>query len=111
VEIATRGIVGSPGTASTHFNDVDSATNTRLGMFPFMWAGLRIVDLRDPAKPMEVGYFKPGDACMSHVHYVPKAGQIWFACTYSGFYVVNLKPELRASLGLSRLPAKGAWPQ
>ena len=101
IEIATRGIVGSPGTASTHFNDVDSATNTHLGLFPFMWAGIRIVDLHDPARPVEVGYFKPGDACMSHVRYASKTGQIWFACTYSGFYVIELRPELRSLLKLA----------
>ena len=106
MEAATNGIVGSPGTAASHFNDVDSPTDTRLGRFPFLWAGLRIVDLRDPAKPIEVGYFKPGDSCMSHVHVAPNTGQIWFACTYSGFYVIDLKPDLRASLGLPRVPNK-----
>jgi hypothetical protein len=94
MELATNGIIGSPGTAASHFNDVDSSTDTRLGLFPFMWAGLRIVDLRDPTRPQEVAYYKPGDACMSHVHYLPRAEQIWFACTYSGFYVIQLDPEL-----------------
>jgi hypothetical protein len=107
MEKATGGIVGNPGTASTHFNDVDSATNTHLGLFPFMWAGLRIVDLRDPGKPVEVGYFKPGDACMSHIHTMKKTGQIWFACTYSGFYVIELKPELRRALGFDQKQSGG----
>ncbi len=99
-EKATGGIIGSVGTASTHFNDVDTPTNTRMGLFPFQWAGLRIVNIQDPTKPFEVAYFKPGDACMSHVHYMPRSGQVWFACTYSGFYVIELKPEVRAALGL-----------
>lgn len=101
MEAATGGIVGAPGTASIHFNDVDSATNTHLALVPFMWAGLRIVDLRDPKNPTEVAYFKPGDACMSHVHTDARTGQIWFACTYSGFYVIQLKPEVNAALGLA----------
>jgi hypothetical protein len=71
------------------------------GSFPFMFAGLRIADLGDPAQPVEVAYFKPGDACMSHVRYVTATAQIWFACMDSGFWVIELKPELRASLGLS----------
>ncbi|MCE7797085.1 hypothetical protein LWE61_11000 [Sphingobium sufflavum] len=100
MEAATGGVVGRAGVASTHFNDVDSATDTRLGLFPFMYAGLRIADLRNPAKPVEVAYFKPGDACMSHVRYRPETGQIWFACMDSGFWAVDLKPALRASLGL-----------
>ena len=107
-ETATGGIVGSPGTASTHFNDVDTPLDTHMGLFPFQWAGLRIVDLHDPVKPLEVGYFKPGDACMSHVHYLSNSGQIWFACTYSGFYVIELKQEIRIALGLPNVLSHSA---
>jgi hypothetical protein len=64
-----------------------------------MYAGLRIADLRDPTNPVEVAYFKPGDACMSHVRYQPDTGRIWFACMDSGLWIIELKPELRASLG------------
>ena len=103
MEIATKGIVGRVGTAASHFNDVDSATGTRLGLFEFTWAGLRIADLHDPKSPVEVAYFKPGDACMSHVQYLPKTGQVWFVCSASGFYVIELKPELRSSLGLPKV--------
>ena len=101
IESATRGITGGPGTATSHFNDVDDSINTRLGLFPFAWAGLRIADLRDPSHPVEVGYFKPGDFCGSHVHYTAKTGQIWFDCANSGFFVIELKPEVRKSLGLT----------
>lgn len=103
IEQATGGLVGRSGVASNHFQDVDSATNTRLGLFSFMFAGLRIVDLRKPEEPREVAYFKPGDPCMSHVRYLPETGQIWFACSASGFYVIELKPELRRSLKLPRV--------
>lgn len=106
MEAATGGIVAGPGTAASHFNDVDSHSNTHMGLFPFMWAGLRIVSLRNPAKPIEVAYFKPGDACMSHAHYDEKNGQIWFACTYSGFYVIDLQPNVRRELALPPVPAK-----
>jgi len=99
-EKATGGIVPDPGTAALHFNDVDSATQTRLGLFNFLWAGLRIVDLKNPAQPVEVAYFKPGDACGGHVRYLPKTGDIWLSCGQSGFYVLQLRPELRAALGL-----------
>jgi hypothetical protein len=95
------GVVPSPGTATLHFNDVDDASDTRLGLFQFLWGGLRIVDLRNPRNPQEVAYFKPGDACGGHVRYLPESGQIWASCGQSGFYVLELKPELRASLGLA----------
>ncbi len=100
MENASKGVVGAPGTAASHFNDVDSATDTRLGLFPFLTAGLRIVDLRSPANPVEVAYFKPGDACVSHVRYVKRSGHIWVVCNRSGFYVLALDPRLRASLNL-----------
>jgi hypothetical protein len=102
MEKATGGLVGRPGTASTHFQDVDSADDTRLGLFSFMYAGLRIADLRDPKNPVEVAYFKPGDPCMSHVRYDRQRDQIWFACNASGFWVIELKPELRAALHLPK---------
>jgi len=103
-EIASTGIVGRAGTAASHWNDVDSAVKTRLGLFPFIWAGLRIVDLRDPPKPVEIAYFKPGGTCMTRARYVPDTGHIWFACQ-SGFYAIELRPELRASLGLPKVRA------
>ena len=105
-EKATGGIVPALGTATLHFNDVDSATNTRLGLFNFLWAGLRIVDLKSPATPVEVAYFKPGDACGGHVRYVANTGHIWLSCGQSGFYVLELEPQLRVELGLPRVTAE-----
>jgi hypothetical protein len=87
------------GKASVHYNSVDSATHTRLGLFSMMGAGLRIADLRDPTNPAEIAYFRPGDFCTGFVRYVPRSGHIWFTCLDSGFWVVELNPEVRASLG------------
>jgi hypothetical protein len=99
-EKGSSGLSPEPGTATLHFNDVDSATDTRLGLFNYLWAGLRIVDIRNPRQPREVAYFKPGDGCGGHVRYLPATGQIWLACAASGFYVLELKPEVRAALSL-----------
>jgi hypothetical protein len=82
-----------------------NAIGKRNGNLIMTGAGLRIADLRDPANPVEVAYFKPGDFCGSHVRYVPKTSQIWFACKQSGFHVIELNPELRRVLRLQR--AKG----
>lgn len=86
------------GKASIHYNSVDSATQTRLGLFSMMAAGLRIADLRDPAHPTEIAYFRPGDFCSGFVRYVPQTGHIWVSCFDSGFWVVELTPEVRAAL-------------
>ena len=102
-EAATGGITGRLGTAASHFNNVDSATDTRLGLFPSMYAGLRIVDLRKPDDPAEVAYFKPGDSCMSHVRYVLRSGQICFACMDSGFWIIKLKAGVRARMRMPRV--------
>ncbi len=92
------GIVPVPGTATLHYNAVDSATDTRLGLFNFMWGGLRVADLRDPAKPQEVAYFKPGDVCTGHVRYLPGSGQIWLVCNASGFHVLELGSDVKKAL-------------
>lgn len=97
----TSGIVPPPGAAALHYNDVDSARDTRPGLFRFLWAGLRIVDLRNPANPVEIAYFKPGDACGGHVRYIPESGLIWLTRGQSGFYVLELQPELRGASNLS----------
>ncbi len=102
-EKASGGISPDAGTATIHFNDVDSAVDTRLGLINFLWAGLRIFDIRDPAKASEVAYFKPGDGCGGHVRYVPRTGQIWLACSASGLWVLELSPEVRAAVGLPRI--------
>ena len=106
MEAATGGLVGRSGVASTHFQDVDSAEDTRLGLFTFMFAGLRVADLRNPRNPVELAYFKPGDPCLSHVHYDRARGHIWFACNTSGFWVIELKPSVRAALHLPRPSAR-----
>jgi hypothetical protein len=68
-----------------------------------VFAGLRIADLRKPEKPVEIAYFKPGDLCGSRVRYVAETGHIWFACGSSGFYVIELKPELRKQFNLPKI--------
>lgn len=109
-----------------HYNSVvDNAWGkVPLGMFSFMSAGVRIVDLRDPTKPREVAYYHPAapaqappasnsafgptpysDSCMSHNYFDPATGHIWFACR-SGVYVAELTPEVRAHLGVEAKAAK-----
>jgi hypothetical protein len=45
-----------------HYNSAvgDAWGKVALGMFSFQSSGVRIVDLRDPAKPREVAYYHPG---------------------------------------------------
>lgn len=105
-ERAGGGIVPPPGTATLHYNAIDSATDTKLGLFNFMWGGLRIADLRNPAAPKEVAYFKPGDVCTGHVRYLPKSGQVWVVCNASGFHVLELQPKVRSFMKMTPQPLR-----
>lgn len=84
--------------ANTHFADVDDAHDTRLGLFNFEAAGLRIADLRDPRDPKEIAYFRPGDSCTGHVRYFRDTDQMWVTCQSSGLWILQLAPEVRAML-------------
>ena len=113
------------GNYASHYNSVDDPFgDTKLGLFGMTGAGLRVVDLRDPANPREVAYYKPGanpvttlqpagahvsnfyynpdvtDACGSRNWYVPETGQIWFTCQSNGFFIAELSPEVREYMDL-----------
>ena len=90
--------MGASSRQSSHYSSVDSATKTRLGLFSMTGAGFRIADLRDPAHPLEVAYFRPGPGCSGFSRYVEDTGQIWMSCGKAGFYVLELTPEVRAAL-------------
>jgi hypothetical protein len=121
--------VASGSNASVHYQDVDDPDDTTF-MMASMWnAGLRIVDVRDPAAPREVAYFNPGrvrvsspatggvsglmalqnphmlDQAWAHSRYVPETGHIWLATASGGFWVLEIQPQVRAQLGLPALPA------
>ena len=83
---------------SSHYSSVDSATRTRLGLFSMTGAGFRIADLRDPTAPREIAYFRPGPGCSGFSRYVDRSGQIWMSCGAAGFFVLELSPEVKASL-------------
>jgi hypothetical protein len=103
--------------ASVHYHDVDDPGRTTFAMLSMWNAGLRIVDVRDPASPREVAYFNPGafttpgddlllDKAWGHVRYDQATGQIWFATQSGGFWVVELEPQVRRALGLPARPVR-----
>jgi hypothetical protein len=115
--------------ASVHYHDVDDPEDTTFAMLSMWHAGLRIVDVRDPAHPNEVAYFNPGrfldpngldgtsvdpflqvfglrslDQAWAHVRYRPETGHIWLATRSGGFWVLELEPQVRAALDLPARP-------
>jgi hypothetical protein len=111
---------------STHYTDVDDPRDAALGLFPMYNSGLRVADIRDPRRPVEIGYFNPPtdrdtlwggtygrkpdviDLTPTNVRYRPETGHIWMASISSGFRVVELTPTgPAADLGLPAAPRPG----
>jgi len=96
--------------ASVHYHDFDDRQDAKIAILSMWNAGIRVVDVRDPAHPREIAYFNPGDVdggagvrldkAWGHPHYDPKTGQIWFATESGGFWVVELEPQVRRYLKL-----------
>ena len=99
---------------SSHYIGVDSVEDTKLVFFTWYSSGLRVVDIRDPYDPTEIGYYIPGartdtifqddspsryqnnkvDYTYSFVRYRPETGHIWFNSVFNGFQIVKLRRGL-----------------
>lgn len=96
---------------SAHYVGVDNIFNASLLFTTQYAAGLRVVDIRDPANPVEIAYFHPTpnpnagpvtgsngfassgdmwDSIASYVRYRPGTGHIWITGFSSGFHVLEL---------------------
>ena len=94
---------------SSHYMGLDDEQHTTTAFFTWFGAGLRVVDVRDPAHPTEVAYYNPPartntrfrqsafgpapttlDLSTSYVRYRPASGEIWFASVANGFQIVRL---------------------
>ncbi len=123
--------IAAQSNASVHYQDVDNPRDTTFVMASMWNAGLRVIDVRNPAAPTEVAYFNPGrfkvadtagessaealmdlqggaelDQAWAHSRYVPETGHIWLATRSGGFWVLELQPRVRAALGLPAKPAR-----
>jgi hypothetical protein len=96
---------------SVHYHDVDNAAHTHFVMASMWNAGIRVFDVRNPAKPAEVAYFNPADVAgpgqatlldhtWGHIHYDARHGEIWFASANGGFFVVRIEDQVRRQLHL-----------
>lgn len=106
-----------------HYHDVDNEDDTTFVMASMWNAGVRVFDVRDPARPVEVAYFNPGDVDPSthrvnpinpnddgvvldrawgHVRWLANKNQMWFATESGGFWVAELQNQVLAQLGLDK---------
>jgi hypothetical protein len=100
-----------------HYCNVPTRVDPPIVACSMILSGLRVFDIRDPAKPREIAYFNapedpriippagivPAESnwAMSSPSFVPQRAEIWYSDGLSGFYAVRLK-------GAARVPGFGA---
>jgi hypothetical protein len=89
-----------------HYCSLPSRVDPNIIACSFIMSGLRVFDIRNPAKPVEIAYFnkpviegsqpnpqKGGSFAMSAPAYDLATNDIWYTDGNSGFYVVRLRPS------------------
>ena len=79
---------------------VDNVYDAHFAAVNFGSAGLRIYDIRPPTKPYEVAYFNHGPLVHAGVGYYDAARGLIYAPGSSGFWVLEVEPQVRARLGI-----------
>ena len=79
---------------------IDNPLNAHFAALNFGDAGLRIFDIRDPAKPVEVAYFNHGAPVHAGVGYYDSTRKLIYFSDAGGFKVLQIEPQVRARLGL-----------
>jgi hypothetical protein len=101
-------VAGDPGAQfigqgyAAHYCNLPTRVNPDIVACSMIVSGLRVFDIRDPAKPKEIAYYNPplqpritpvleaSGYALSSPSFVPERKEIWFSDIYSGFYVVRL---------------------
>lgn len=98
----TKALIGGP--YSGHFCSVPQLVEPGIVACSMLRSGVRVFDIRDPAKPEEIAYFSPPApfdsladgrgrcSCLhtgSTVAFVPERGEMWVSGQESGFHVVR----------------------
>jgi hypothetical protein len=98
-------IANDPGTTSPiqgyagHYCNVPQRADPGIVACSMIVSGLRIFDIRNPAKPREMAYFnapvaeratyEESNYAMSSPSFVPKRGEIWYTDGLNGFFAVR----------------------
>lgn len=85
-----------------HYCNVPTRTDPDIVACSMILSGLRVFDIRDPARPREIAYFNApmnprltpylvaSGYAMSSPSFVPERKEIWYTDVYSGFYALRL---------------------
>ncbi|MTD45337.1 hypothetical protein GKE82_13840 [Conexibacter sp. W3-3-2] len=86
----------------SHYCSVDRVIDPTITACASFGSGVRVYDIRDPAKPREIAYYNPGtvstgagallaNATVARPVIRSDLGQIWFPDAYKGFHVVQFR--------------------
>ncbi|MDP3857012.1 MAG: hypothetical protein Q8Q73_04525 [Stagnimonas sp.] len=85
-----------------HYCNVPTRVDPDIAACSMIVSGLRVFDIRDPARPREIAYFNApmhtrltpylvaSGYAMSSPSFVPERKEIWYTDVYSGFYALRL---------------------
>ena len=106
-EVHSEGAINGLG-YSVHHCSVDRLYDPTILACSWFFAGMRVLDIRDPHHPVEIGYYNPGlnTAVGTAPRPVIRAerGEIWFANDFRGFYVVKFRNGLWPFKDSARCP-------
>ena len=106
-EVNGEGAINGLG-YSVHHCSVDRLYDPTILACDWFFAGMRVLDIRDPYHPVEIGYYNPGvnvavgTGARPVVHAERK--EIWFVNDFGGFYVVRFENGLWPFPGSARCP-------
>jgi hypothetical protein len=109
-------IAGDPGAQNpvqgyaAHYCNVPQRREPGIFACSMITSGLRVFDIRDPAKPKEIAYFvappstvsatggpvidERANWAMAQPAFVPERGEIWYSDGTSGFYALKMAQSL-----------------
>jgi hypothetical protein len=106
-EVTGEGALNGLG-YSVHHCSPDRLYNPTILACDYFAAGMRVLDIRDPYHPVEIGYFNPGTTAVVGTGARPvvlaERGEIWFVNDVQGFYVVRFEDGIWPFRGAARCP-------
>jgi hypothetical protein len=83
------------------YHTVDNPNNAKIAILGYGTAGLRVFDIRETNKPVEVAYFKHGPTTgQNGVPYHDASRGLIYLSDSGGFKVLQIQPQVRDHLGL-----------
>jgi hypothetical protein len=85
------------------YHTVDNPNNARIAILSYGTAGLRVFDIRETNKPVEVAYFNHGPTTgQNGVPYYDASRGLIYLSDSGGFKVLRIQPQVRDHVGLGQ---------